>query len=158
MNERKLVCPYCNTSLDATIELVGRNARCPGCRREIDSMSNQPSGQAEQDLTPPAPPKTSAAAIWSLILGILGMCPFCVPCWLSAIICGHISRSNISKSNGSLTGSGMALAGLILGYIGLLITVAGIAASILFAGLVRQEIKKANFEMGQEQRSQQQTQ
>jgi type II secretory pathway pseudopilin PulG len=39
---------------------------------------------------------------------------------IPAVIVGHISRSKIKKSGGRLKGDGMALAGLILGYISLL--------------------------------------
>ncbi|HCP03243.1 MAG TPA: hypothetical protein DIT61_06970, partial [Pseudomonas sp.] len=38
-----------------------------------------------------------------------------------AIICGHIARSQIKSSGGTQTGDGMALTGLILGYIGVVL-------------------------------------
>ena len=53
---------------------------------------------------------TSGVAIASLVTALLG-----IP--LAAIICGHIARSQIKKSDGALTGGGMALAGLIMGYL-----------------------------------------
>lgn len=40
---------------------------------------------------------------------------------LTAIICGHISHHKIRKSGGSLAGSGLAIMGFILGYIGLIL-------------------------------------
>jgi len=60
--------------------------------------------------------RTSAAAVWSLVLGILGWLMFGVTA-IPAVICGHVARSRIRVSRGSLTGHGLALAGLILGYI-----------------------------------------
>jgi len=63
---------------------------------------------------------TSAAAIVSLVFGLIGMFSswwlFGIPS-IVAIISGHIARSNIKISNGRLDGAGLALAGLILGYI-----------------------------------------
>jgi len=66
-------------------------------------------------------PKNSGLAVTSLVLGILGLvlllgCVgvlFAIP----AVICGHIAHSRIKRSGGALAGSGMALAGLITGYI-----------------------------------------
>lgn len=62
-------------------------------------------------------PKTNTLAIISLVTGILG--PFCcLFLTIAAIVCGHIARSQIKK-NPLETGNGLAVAGLILGYIGL---------------------------------------
>jgi hypothetical protein len=77
-----------------------------------------------------AAPATSGAAVASLVCGILSISflPFFAS--LPAIICGHIARSNVKKSGGTLTGSGMALAGLIMGYFGFVLVGAAIAAVI----------------------------
>src|SRR6266852_2316609 len=61
--------------------------------------------------------KTSGKALGSLISGIFGLLLF--PVAIVAIILGHISRSEIRKSNGRLQGAGMALTGLIFGYAGI---------------------------------------
>jgi len=77
--------------------------------------------------------KTSALAIWSLVLGILGLLCFSFLAGIPAIICGHMGRSQIRQSNGTLGGEGLALAGLILGYAGTIITtiaMIGIIAAI----------------------------
>lgn len=58
---------------------------------------------------------TSGLAITSLVLGILGFLSGGL-LGIPAVICGHISRSQIKKSNGRLAGEGLALAGLITGY------------------------------------------
>lgn len=64
------------------------------------------------------PPRVSALAVWSLVLGILS--PVCCLLFtgLPAVLCGHKARSRIRRSGGTLTGGGLALAGLITGYIG----------------------------------------
>lgn len=69
--------------------------------------------------TPPI--KNSGLAICSLVLGILGLLSLLLclgPIFaLPAVICGHIASGRIKRSNGMLAGQGMALAGLITGYI-----------------------------------------
>jgi type II secretory pathway pseudopilin PulG len=72
----------------------------------------QPSYQAYQ------PPKTDGGAIASMVLGIASFV-LCLSflAGIPAVILGHISRSKIKKSRGRLQGNGMALTGLILGYI-----------------------------------------
>jgi hypothetical protein len=71
-------------------------------------------------LPPPVPApivaeETSGKAVASLICGIINVFPFCVV----AIILGHISLSQIGKSAGRLKGRGLAIAGLVTGYLGL---------------------------------------
>lgn len=61
---------------------------------------------------------TSGMAIGSLICGFFGFVLF-FPA-LVAVILGHISLAQISRSEGSLHGRGMAIAGLIMGYLGLI--------------------------------------
>lgn len=55
-------------------------------------------------------------AVVSLICGILAWVLFPFICAIPAIIFGHIARSEIRDSNGQMSGQGMALTGLILGY------------------------------------------
>ena len=64
----------------------------------------------------PAPETTNGLALTSLVLGIL----LCLGplTGIPAVICGHLARSRIRHSPGQGGGAGMALAGLILGYIG----------------------------------------
>ena len=95
------------------------------------------------DVTPPAPPaapvqrpvfvrqaaRTNGFAIASLILGIMWMG------WLgslAAIACGHVALREIARSGGAQSGRGLAIAGLVLGYIGavvLAIIVVGVIVS-----------------------------
>ena len=65
--------------------------------------------------------KTSALAVWSLVLGILGICtgitaPF-------AIVTGHLAHGRIARSFGRLTGKGFAVTGFILGYFGVVLSI-----------------------------------
>lgn len=68
-------------------------------------------------------PETNALAIVSLVFGIIGWTLMPVIGNVVAIICGHIARGQIRDSNGAEQGDGLALAGLILGYLGLLLGV-----------------------------------
>jgi len=62
------------------------------------------------------PPSTNPWAIASLICSIVGIA-------ILGIIFGHIALSEIKRSNGWQEGRGMALAGLIIGYIEIGLTV-----------------------------------
>jgi hypothetical protein len=73
--------------------------------------------------SPSAPMPTAVAtgpnplAIWSLILSLLGLfCCFLIE--IPAVICGHMALSRTRNVPGT-GGHGMAMAGVIIGYIGL---------------------------------------
>jgi type II secretory pathway pseudopilin PulG len=74
-------------------------------------------------IPPVSPPsKTSGLAIASLVLGILGitcLLPILGP--ILAIVLGIVALNQIGKSRGCVAGQGRAIAGLILGGVGLLI-------------------------------------
>jgi len=82
-------------------------------------------------------PPTSRLAIASMVCGILSLffC-FCGGTLLGipAVICGHIAlKQTGSESPGMrprMDGRGMAIAGLIMGYIGILLTIVGIIANV----------------------------
>lgn len=79
------------------------------------------------------PPETSVLAVVSLVAGILGLIgAFFAPLLASivAVICGHIARSRIRQNPAQLSGDGLALVGLILGYAGIALSVIG----VLFLG------------------------
>lgn len=80
------------------------------------------------------PRQTSALAITSLISGILGWT--LVP-WIGslvAIITGHMARGEIRRQPERFEGDGLALAGLILGYVMLALSLVGIIVVIAFFG------------------------
>jgi hypothetical protein len=76
----------------------------------------------EQQWSPPARSGSSGKAIAALVLGIVGVVPFCpllAICSLLALIFGILARKEITASGGMISGGGMALAGIILGAVGL---------------------------------------
>jgi type II secretory pathway pseudopilin PulG len=62
------------------------------------------------------PTKRSGEATASLILGLFSFVPIV---GLLAVIFGHLARASIRRSGGRLLGDGMAVFGLLLGYLGL---------------------------------------
>jgi len=84
------------------------------------------------------PAQSSGKALASLIFGLFF---FVFPAAVVAIVFGHLSLSEIRKSAGRLTGHGMAMAGLILGYIGVAtVPVILIVAAIAIPNLLRAKI------------------
>ncbi|MDI1314525.1 DUF4190 domain-containing protein [Prosthecobacter sp.] len=77
----------------------------------------------------PPPQGTSGLAIASLVCGILVFLTVGLA-GLPAVITGHLALSGIRKSGGALGGRGMAIAGLILGYLGFGLTLIAVLASL----------------------------
>lgn len=77
---------------------------------------------------------TSALAIASLVFGIV--------CWLAlpvvgslvAIACGHLARRDIRQARGALAGDGLAVGGLVLGYLHLATIVVAVFLVMAFFG------------------------
>jgi hypothetical protein len=80
----------------------------------------------------------SGKATASLICGILF---FIFPAALCAIIFGHLALSEIKRSGGRLIGEGRAIAGLVLGYIGL----AGIPFILIIAAIAIPNLLRARI-------------
>ena len=99
----------------------------------VPQISSTPVAASPAVVIPPR--KSEPLAVLSLIFSILGLCGFCCGFFVSAaiagIVCGHIALSRI-KANPELEGHGLALAGLIIGYV----AVAGwLTWILLFGGL-----------------------
>jgi len=78
----------------------------------------------------PLAPPTSGLAIASLVCGILGLITCLFLPGIPAVICGHMALSQIDAPGARIGGRGMAIAGLVMGYISVVMTFGGI---ILFA-------------------------
>ena len=106
------------------------------------------------DETPPIPPPTvpqtvphtPAVAIWSLILAVLSFTCGWLFTAIPAVICGHIARSKIRKSGGALGGKGIATAGLILGYIALVLCIMGIPLLVSMIQSDRERLQRLSIE------------
>jgi len=85
-----------------------------------------------------APAETSGKAIASLVCGLF---LFAFPMSILAIIFGHLSLSEIRKSAGRLKGEGIAIAGLVLGYLG----VAGVPFILIIAAIAIPNLLRARM-------------
>ncbi|MDH7452588.1 DUF4190 domain-containing protein [Luteimonas composti] len=78
--------------------------------------------------------QTSSLAVVSLVSGILGWSLLPLIGSIAAIITGHMARAEIRRAPERLDGDGMALAGLILGYVMLVLGTIGIVLALVFFG------------------------
>jgi len=85
--------------------------------------------------TPPAHRTTSALAVVSLVSGIAAWCVLPVVGAIVAVVCGHMGRGEIRRSQGQLEGDGLAVIGLVFGYVqlafGFILLLFAIAAVVL---------------------------
>jgi hypothetical protein len=63
------------------------------------------------------PKKDSGLAIASLVCGIAAWIIFPVVAAIAAVVTGHLAKKEIRESGNTIGGDGMALAGLLMGYI-----------------------------------------
>ena len=125
-----MFCPRCGVSLQEGSQF---------CDRCGAPTTAQVDPTAAQVASPSGSGETSGMAVGSLVTGIFGVVLF--PAAIAAIILGHLSRSDIRKSNGRLQGAGMARAGLILGYsVIALLPIILIIAAIAIPNLLRARI------------------
>lgn len=78
------------------------------------------------------PVATSGMAVASLVMGILAFTFLPILPALLAVIFGHAARSSIRASQGRLVGDGLAVAGMVLGYIGMGVLVLFIGFVVVF--------------------------
>ena len=82
--------------------------------------------------------RTSPLAIVSLVFGILTWCLLPFVGALVAVVCGHLARSEIRHAppDAPQEGDGLAIAGLVLGYVHLLLCVVAVMVvlGVLFLG------------------------
>ncbi|HEY6350311.1 MAG TPA: DUF4190 domain-containing protein [Candidatus Angelobacter sp.] len=91
-------------------------ASCPGCGKVLRNAGQDPPSPAPPGAPGSSQPQPESKALPSLVLGILAL-PFSIVAGIPAIILGRLSLAEIKQSSGTLTGEGMARAGLVLGCI-----------------------------------------
>jgi len=124
-----LFCLGCGNSLTESDRF------CPVCGRDSQAGANVP--PVDPAVAFGLPPETSGKAIFSLICGILFII---LPFSVVAVIFGHIALSEIRKNPARLTGRGLAITGIVLGYVGVVLLVG-------FIGLMIYGVRQAEKEI-----------
>ena len=123
-----LFCPTCGSRVAAPSSVSAPTAGLPPAYGEPAPPLSQPYDPSPPDAVPQwvapgnapystATPPNSTAAVVSLIFGILTwvVLPGIGP--IVAVVAGHMARAEIRRSNGQVGGGGMAMVGLVLGYL-----------------------------------------
>lgn len=87
-----------------------------------------------------SPAQQNGLAITSFVLGLMSLLCFGFLAGLPAIICGHMARGRARRLPGQYGGAGFALAGLIMGYVSLLVSLL-ILPALLLPALARAKAK-----------------
>jgi hypothetical protein len=82
-----------------------------------------------------AAPPTNNLAVLSLVASIIGWLAVPVLGHIVGVVLGHMARNEIARSAGTQGGDGLALAGLIVGYTGLAVSLLGILGVLASLGL-----------------------
>ncbi len=91
--------------------------------------------QDYQGQGPYQPRPTSGKANAALILGVCGLVVCPLICSILAVVFGYQARGEIDASGGRLDGRGQAVAGIVLGWVGIGLCALGIVAVIALIAL-----------------------
>ncbi len=131
-----VVCPHCRMNLAVNVYTTQQAPPPPMYQQPAPGQPGLPG-----DAYPTAQPETSGKATGSLIAGVAAyvIAPFIGA--IVAIVLGHLGLSEIKKSAGRLKGDGLAIAGLVLGYI----QVAGLPFIMIIAAIAIPNLIKAKM-------------
>jgi hypothetical protein len=136
MSEFKFPCPACGQNILCDTTHVGTQIACPTCKATVIAPKETAGTTAQ---------RTSGLAIASLVCSLSSLVT-CVG-WIPGIICGHMAKSRIRR-NPSLKGSGLATAGLIIGYLILIIGVGTAAVHVWsFSKAVKHGFENAKHDL-----------
>jgi hypothetical protein len=130
-------CPLCHMNLTANVYATQHPAPPPPAPVYANPVAPQPGLAGDAYATAPA--QTSGKATASLISGIAAyvVAPFFGA--IVAVVLGHMGLSEIKKSAGRLKGDGLAIAGLVLGYL----QVAGLPFILIIAAIAIPNLLRA---------------
>jgi predicted Zn finger-like uncharacterized protein len=117
-----IACPNCGQPLMVDSTTIGQQVRCPSC----STTFVVPVVGAT-----PATARKSGMAITSMVLGITSVTCLGIFTGIPAIILGHISHGRARKSPDQYAGRGMAIAGFVMGYFSLVLTLVIVPALLL---------------------------
>src|SRR5215469_1789390 len=110
---------------------------CGSCGRDAQAAAGPPINPA---VAFGLPPETSGKAIFSLVCGILILF---FPFSICAVIFGYLALWEIRKNRGRLNGRGLAISGIVLGYLGLAFTI-GLIGLGIYGGEKRMRERSAS--------------
>ena len=103
---------------------------------------------------PPSMPETkNTLSITSLVLGILAIVPCSIFTGIPAVVTGHIALSQAKRSPTEYGGRGMAVAGLVMGYLSILVAVFMIPAALLLPALAKAKARAQEVQCRNQLRS-----
>ncbi|SRR5438552_10958094 len=134
-------CPLCHMNLTANVYAAQSPAAPPPPLPPVYANPAAPQPGAASDAYATAPAQTSGKATGSLISGIAAyvIAPFIGA--IVAVVLGHMGLSEIKKSAGRLKGEGLAIAGLVLGYV----QVAGLPFILIIAAIAIPNLLRAKM-------------
>ena len=88
-----------------------------------------------QPLPPNQPPSASGPAVACLVLGVVSLVffPFGLVLGVPAVICGHVALGAIAADPEWVGGKGLATAGLVTGYLGIMIGAISLLGFVVMA-------------------------
>jgi len=136
-----LFCPNCGSPVPAPSSAGTPTVGLPPAYGDSSPPLSQPYDYAPPAVAPQwvtpgsapygvAGPPNSTAAVVSLVFGILTWIFLPVIGPIVAVVAGHMARAEIRRSNGQVGGGGMAIAGLVLGYLQIALFVLAICAIV----------------------------
>jgi hypothetical protein len=132
-----MFCNHCGQEIPDESSLCNHCGQPLGPVYPVSAPPGMGPGMAAAPSVYGVPARTDTKATISMVLGILSLFCFTVFTGIPAIVLGHMSRAEIKKSMGQLKGEGLALAGLITGYIGSSVVFILIIAAIAIPNLLR---------------------
>ena len=124
-------CPNCGAQLEVPDQYAGQPVRCGGCGSTIQCpmeigppsipLASAPPAQAYAPPPPNIPEASKAQAVVCLVLAILSFACLGPFTSIPAVILGHLLLSKIRKGLMPASARGLAVAGLVIGYINLAI-------------------------------------
>jgi type II secretory pathway pseudopilin PulG len=115
---------------------------------QFQSQAGGPPALPGQPPALPSQRRTEPLSIWSLVLGILSLVGCSLLAGIPAVICGHVGLGRI-KRDPSLDGKGIAVAGLITGYLSVLVLpfIIGILAALALPAFVTAKERAKDVQM-----------
>jgi prepilin-type processing-associated H-X9-DG protein len=133
----------CGKEFETGDENAGRRGKCPACQRPL--IVPQPKPLAEGEFAPlheRRPTQTSGKAIASFVLGL---CSFvcCLFTGIPAIILGILGLGDINNPKKNVSGSGLAITGIVIGSLGVVLAPVLIALLLPAVQAAREAARRA---------------